>query len=110
MGKLLTAEVDADDAFPATAVGEVDAPAAVGDADESPNMFLRNVVFTFGAVTSALLPGVVVTAVADPVSASPPPPPLRSSFLAAFFAAFSGLGACFCLAPVTLADKNGHGE
>ena len=100
-------EIDAGTAFPATADGEVapndptTVPAAVGDVAESPNMFLRNVVFTFGTVPSALLPGVVVTAVAVPGSTSPPPPPLRISFLAAFFAAFSGLGACFCLAPAT---------
>ena len=100
-------EIDAGTAFPATADGEVapndptTVPAAVGDAEESPNIFLRKVVFTLGTVPSALLPGVVVTAVAVPGSTSPPPPPLRISFLAAFFAAFSGLGACFCLAPAT---------
>ena len=101
-------KIDAGTTFPVTADGEVapndptTVPAAVGDAEESPNIFLRKVVFTLGAITSALLPGVVVTAVAVPVSTSPPPPPPRRiSFLAAFFAAFSGLGACFCLAPAT---------
>ena len=100
-------KIDAGTAFPVTADGEGAAndpttvPAAVGDVAERPNIFLRNVVFTFGAVPSALLPGVVVTAVAVPGSPSPPLPPLRISFLAAFFAAFSGFGACFCLAPAT---------
>lgn len=106
LGKPLSGEGLDVDAFAVAAGGEVDpigpapAPAAVGDAEDMPNMFLRKVVFTLGAATSALLPGVEVVAT-DSVSPSPPPPPRRISFFAAFFAAFSALGACFCLAPVT---------